>query len=71
MKIYSKKNVLDAAYERINYLFDEFENVVIGFSGGKDSTTVLNLALKVATEKNRLPLSVLWIDQEGGMARDC
>ena len=64
MKIYSKKNVLDAAYERINYLFDEFENVVIGFSGGKDSTTVLNLALKVAEEKNRLPLSVLWIDQE-------
>jgi len=29
MKIYSKKNVLEAAYERINYLFDEFENVGI------------------------------------------
>ncbi len=64
MRIYRNKNVKDAAIERINYLFDEFENVVVGFSGGKDSTTVLNLALKVAEEKNRLPLSVLWIDQE-------
>jgi predicted phosphoadenosine phosphosulfate sulfurtransferase len=64
MKIYSKKTVLEAALERINFLFDEFENVVIGFSGGKDSTVVLNLALQVAKERNRLPLSVMWIDQE-------
>ena len=64
MKIYSKKTVIEAAYERINYLFDEFPNVVIGFSGGKDSTVILNLALKVARERNRLPLSVIWIDQE-------
>jgi len=64
MKIYRSKNVFDDALDRINYLFDEFENVVVGFSGGKDSTCVLNLALKVAEERNRLPLSVIWIDQE-------
>lgn len=64
MKIYSKKTVLEAAYERINYLFDEFENVVVGFSGGKDSTVTLNLALNVARERKRLPLSVIWVDQE-------
>jgi predicted phosphoadenosine phosphosulfate sulfurtransferase len=64
MKIYKNINVFDDAISRINFLFDEFENVVVGFSGGKDSTCVLNLALKVAEERNRLPLSVIWIDQE-------
>jgi predicted phosphoadenosine phosphosulfate sulfurtransferase len=64
MKIYSNKNVLEAATERIRYLFDEFPNVVVGFSGGKDSTVVFNLTLKIAREKNRLPLSVVFIDQE-------
>ena len=64
MKIYSKINVLQAALDRIRYLFDEFPNVIVGFSGGKDSTVTLNLALQVAKEKNRLPLKVLFIDQE-------
>lgn len=64
MKIYKKQNVLDTALERVRYLFDEFENVVVGFSGGKDSTATLNIALQVADEKNRLPLKVIFIDQE-------
>jgi predicted phosphoadenosine phosphosulfate sulfurtransferase len=33
-------------------------------SGGKDSTIVYNLAMIVATEKNRLPLKVFFLDQE-------
>jgi len=49
---------------RIRYLFDEFENITVSFSGGKDSTVVLNLALIVAREKGRLPLKVVFIDQE-------
>lgn len=64
MKIYSQKNVLDATLERIRWLFDEFPNVICGVSGGKDSTVVFNLTLQVAREKNRLPLRVLFIDQE-------
>lgn len=64
MKIYNEKNVLEAALDRIRFLFDEFEEVVVGVSGGKDSTVTLHLALQVAKEKNRLPLSVMWIDQE-------
>lgn len=64
MKIYLSSTVLEESLKRIRYLFDEFPNVVIGFSGGKDSTVVLNLALQVATEKNRLPLKVLFLDQE-------
>jgi len=64
MKILLKQNVKDAAYKRFERLFDDFENVVVGFSGGKDSTCVLNIALDVAEKLNRLPLSVLFIDQE-------
>lgn len=64
MKIYSKNNVLTEANNRINRLFNEFENVVVGFSGGKDSTVCLNLTLKIAEERGRLPLKVVWIDQE-------
>lgn len=64
MKIYNNQNVLDAALNRIRFLFDEFPNVIVGFSGGKDSTATLNLCLQVAEEKKRLPLKVLFIDQE-------
>ncbi|MGE3919043.1 MAG: phosphoadenosine phosphosulfate reductase family protein, partial [Hyphomicrobiaceae bacterium] len=64
MKFYLKETVLEAAIERIRWLFDEFENIVVGFSGGKDSTVALNLTLKVAEERGRLPLKVLFVDQE-------
>lgn len=64
MKIYNKNNVCEEAYQRISRLFDEFDNVVIGISGGKDSSVVYEIALKVATKKKRLPINVMWLDQE-------
>jgi len=64
MKIYSKQNVLEAGLERMRYLFDEFEHIYVNISGGKDSTIVYNLAMQVAKEKDRLPLNVLFLDQE-------
>ena len=64
MKIYLKNNVWDTALERMEYIFDNFKNVIVSFSGGKDSTVTLELALIVARKKNRLPLSVYFLDQE-------
>lgn len=68
MRIYNSKNVMEAARERIEYLFDEFPNVVVGFSGGKDSTVALNLSIEVARAKGRLPVRVIFIDQEAEWA---
>lgn len=64
MKIYQKYDVLEASIKRIEYLFEEFENLAVCISGGKDSTVILNLALKVAEQKKRLPLNVVFLDQE-------
>lgn len=64
MKIYSRLNVFEEALQRIEYLFHEFDEVVVSHSGGKDSTVVFNLALMVAKKLDRLPLRVVFIDQE-------
>lgn len=64
MKIYSKDNVYDAAKKRIARLFEEFPNVGVWSSGGKDSTVIVNLTLEVAEELGRLPVTVCFVDQE-------
>lgn len=56
-------NVFDAALQRINRIFDEFDNVYVSFSGGKDSGVLLNLALRVAGERGRT-IGVFHIDYE-------
>lgn len=63
-RVYRDQNVYEAALDRMRWLFDEFEDVVVTISGGKDSTVIFNLALMVAREKNRLPLRVFFLDQE-------
>jgi len=64
MKIFTKQNVFDAALERIRLLYDEFPHVVVSFSGGKDSTVCFELTKIVARERGRLPLKVVFMDQE-------
>lgn len=64
MKLYLQKTVYEAALDRIRWVFDKFPNVIVGVSGGKDSTVVYNLAMAVAKEKKRLPLRCLFLDQE-------
>jgi predicted phosphoadenosine phosphosulfate sulfurtransferase len=36
-------NVYDATQERLKIIFNDFENVLVAFSCGKDSGVVLNL----------------------------
>ncbi len=59
-----EQDVYTAAIERIHLLHDRFDTVMVSFSGGKDSTVCLNLALQVATERNKLLLDVCFVDEE-------
>ena len=63
-KSHTDVSVYDASLERIRDIFDRADNVSVGFSGGKDSTVCLNLALQVAREKKRTPLTVHFFDEE-------
>lgn len=63
MKKYQKKNVYEAAVERISYIFDEFDNILISFSGGKDSGVVLNMAIDEARKRGRR-IGVMFLDLE-------
>ena len=64
MKIYKKTNVYEEALNRVRYLYDEFDEVLVGYSGGKDSTVTLRIAIEVAREKGKLPVKAIFIDQE-------
>lgn len=38
-------NVYEASHNRLKYIFDNFDNVYLSFSGGKDSGAMLNLTI--------------------------
>lgn len=42
---YSQQNVYDALQNRLKFIFEEFDNIYLSFSGGKDSGLLLNLVL--------------------------
>ncbi|MGL5980412.1 MAG: phosphoadenosine phosphosulfate reductase family protein, partial [Phocaeicola sp.] len=62
-------NVYEAAKERYRLIFSEFDKVCISFSNGKDSGVLLNLAIEVAREMDKLPVNVLYIDMESQYQR--
>jgi len=47
---YLEKNVYEAFQERMHFIFKEFENIFISFSGGKDSGLLLNMVLDFQQE---------------------
>lgn len=51
-KVYQGINVYNAAQNRIEYIFENFEKIYISFSGGKDSGVMLNLVLDYMRANN-------------------
>jgi predicted phosphoadenosine phosphosulfate sulfurtransferase len=62
-QVYINKTVLDAARERMAFIFDEFENIIVSVSGGKDSTVLAHLALSEANRRGR-KVGVFFLDEE-------
>ena len=46
-------NVLEAARNRINIVFDKFPKIYLSFSGGKDSSVMFHLVAEIAKQKNK------------------
>lgn len=63
-KIYQDINVYEAAKERYRIAFSEFDKVYVSFSNGKDSGVLLNMAIDVARELGKLPVTAFYIDME-------
>lgn len=62
-KRYLEKNVLDATFERLEIIFQNFDNIYFSVSGGKDSSVMVQLANMVAKKLNK-KFDVLFIDLE-------
>ncbi|MFW5760205.1 MAG: phosphoadenosine phosphosulfate reductase family protein [Cyclobacteriaceae bacterium] len=63
MRCYIKKNVVQATIERLNYIFDRYEDIVVSVSGGKDSQLMFELTHQIARERGR-EFHVYFLDQE-------
>lgn len=57
MKKYLEINVYDALQERLKFIFANFDNIYVSFSGGKDSGLLLNLVLDYA-RRNHIPRKI-------------
>jgi predicted phosphoadenosine phosphosulfate sulfurtransferase len=56
-------NVLEAAKQRISFIFDNYENVIVSVSGGKDSSVLAHLSLLEANRRNR-KVGLFFLDEE-------
>lgn len=59
----AKKTVLEAARERIAFLFGAFDQIIVSISGGKDSTVLAHLALSEAKKRER-KIGLYFLDEE-------
>lgn len=56
-------NVLQAARQRISFVFDNFDRIYVSFSGGKDSTVMTHLVMEEAIKRNR-QVGLFFLDWE-------
>lgn len=61
------KTVLEAARERVSFLFDEFETINVSVSSGKDSCVLYHLVLQEAIKRKR-KFICFFMDQEAEYA---
>jgi len=62
-KLYLPKTVDVALAERMAWIFDTYQNVVVSISGGKDSTVLVDAARKEAVSRGRT-VTAFFLDQE-------
>ena len=59
------KNVYELAQERLKVIFNEFDNIYVSFSGGKDSGVLLNMCIDYIRKNNlKIRLGVFHMDYE-------
>ncbi len=63
-RFYLGETVYEKTLSRIRWLYSEFDNVIVSVSGGKDSTVIFNMTKIVAKELGKLPVNVVFLDQE-------
>ena len=63
LKNYQEKTVLEAARDRFRYVFEEFDNVYLSVSAGKDSSVMMQLADEIAADAGET-FDVLFVDLE-------
>lgn len=64
VRAYLGRDVYRESLERLRVLYRDGHRVVVTFSGGKDSTVALNLAVEAATAEGCLPVDVAMRDEE-------
>ncbi|MBD8347884.1 DUF3440 domain-containing protein [Dysgonomonas sp. HGC4] len=70
MNKYERENVYEATLKRIGYIFSEFENIYLAFSGGKDSGVMLNIVFDYMRQHGiKHKIGVLYIDVEASYRR--
>lgn len=62
-QVYQPEDVLTAARRRISFVFDNFNEIHVQVSGGKDSTVLAHLALIEARKRGRR-IGLCFIDEE-------
>jgi predicted phosphoadenosine phosphosulfate sulfurtransferase len=63
--VVTDQTVLELARQRMRTVFDRFDHVAVMFSGGKDSTCALHLAMEERERRGiEAPLDVIFYDEE-------